>query len=114
MPPTSACTARPSRWGAPSAASLLTLGAMIALFVQGTLTVPMHAAVKSTYLSPVSLGFAFWLALGAHRLGRASPLWLRRAALECVVLAIASVIVFTNNVFVGPGWLIGAFTQPSR
>lgn len=98
-------------WDDTLAAMLLTFAAMAALFVQATSTVPMHAAVKATYLTPVSLIFGFWLALGADRLGRASPRWLHRAALASALLAVVCVIVFSNNVFVARGWLVEASTN---
>ena len=98
-------------WDDTLAAMLVTFTAMVALFVQATSTVPMHAAVKATYLTPASLIFGFWFALGADRLGRASPRWLHRAALACAFLAVACVVVFSNNVFINRGWLVEASTN---
>lgn len=98
-------------WDDTRAPMLLTFGFMTALFVQATSAVPMHAAVKATYLTPISVIWAFWLALGADRLGAASPRWLRRAALVCAALVLACVGVFTNNLVVARNWLVSASTN---
>jgi tetratricopeptide (TPR) repeat protein len=92
-------------WDDTLVAMLLTSGTMAALFVQATTTVPMHAAVKSTYLTPVSLTFAFWFALGADALRRADTRWFRRIAVVCVLLFGACVTVFTHNLAIARNWL---------
>jgi Flp pilus assembly protein TadD len=76
---------------------LLATLAMAAVVVQGTRTVPTHAAVKATYLLPVSVAFAFWFALGFDALVRRAPAAARVAAAACVLLAVASAAVFTQG-----------------
>jgi tetratricopeptide (TPR) repeat protein len=100
-------------WDDTLVAMLMTFGAMVALFVQGMSAVPMHAAVKATYLTPVSVAFAFWLALGADRLGQMSTRWLHRSALACALLAVVSVVSFSNGVFIARDWLVQAPTNSS-
>lgn len=95
-------------WDGTLVAMLSTSVAMAALFVKGMNTVPMHAAVKATYLAPVSLVFGFWFALGADRLGSLSQRWLQRAAVVCALLAFVSVVVFSNSLFLARDWLIYA------
>lgn|GEM_PF-855711 len=92
-------------WDDTLAAMLITFGAMVAIFVQATRAVPLNAAVKATYITPVSIIFAFWFALGADRLGRSSEKWLRRAAVACAVLALSSVAVFSNGVFLSRDYM---------
>jgi tetratricopeptide (TPR) repeat protein len=70
---------------------------MAAVVVQGTRAVPTHAAVKATYLMPVSVAFAFWFALGFDALLRRAPAAARTAAVACAVLAVASAAVFTHG-----------------
>jgi tetratricopeptide (TPR) repeat protein len=71
----------------------------------------MHAAVKATYLTSVSLIFAFWFALGADRLRQASPRWFHRVGVVCAMLATACIVVFTNNLCVARNWLVSASTN---
>jgi len=92
-------------WDDTYALMLVTFMTMLTLFVKAMNTVPMHAAVKATYLAPISLTFAFWLAVGANQLGELSRRWLARAAMVSAVLALVSVAVFTNNVFLNRGWI---------
>jgi len=84
---------------------LLAFGAMVALFIQATKAVPMHAAVKATYMTPASLTFAFWFGLGADWVARKSPRALRVVVALCAVLGAASVLTFTHDLLVGRGWL---------
>ncbi len=95
-------------WDGTLVAMLTTSVAMAALFVKAMNTVPMHAAVKATYVAPVSLVFGFWFALGADRLGSVSERWLRRAAAVCALLALVSVVVFSSSVFIARDWLVQA------
>jgi tetratricopeptide (TPR) repeat protein len=90
---------------------LLTFVCMIAIFVQATRTVPMNAAVKATYMTPASVIFAFWFALGADRLAAWKPAALRFVAGWMVVLAVASSVVFSIGVFLARGWLAEASTN---
>ena len=72
------------------------------LFARGTVAVypievvnnssqPIHAAVKATYLMPVSVVFSFWFALGID--------WLRVHRPRCLTSALA--ITFPFNVVAG-------------
>lgn len=90
---------------------LLTFAFMVAIFVQATRTVPMNAAVKATYMTPAAVIFAFWFAMGADRLAAWNPKWLPRLVAWCVVLALTSVVVFSNGVFLARGWLDDAVTN---
>ncbi|MFN2376341.1 MAG: hypothetical protein ABR538_07370, partial [Candidatus Binatia bacterium] len=90
---------------------LLTFAFMVAIFVQATRTVPMNAAVKATYMTPASVIFAFWFALGSDRLAAWRPRLLPWLMGWCGVLALASVVVFTNGVFVARDWLDDASTN---
>lgn len=92
-------------WDDTLVAMLLTFGAMIAILVQGTRAVPIHAAVKATYLMPVSVVFSFWLALGAEWLGTHRRRWLKPAMAACAVLALASSIVFLQGRVIARWWL---------
>jgi tetratricopeptide (TPR) repeat protein len=92
-------------WDDTLVAMLLTFGAMMAILVQGTRAVPIHAAVKATYLMPVSVVFSFWFALGAEWLGRTRPSWLKPVVAACAVLAVASSVVFLQNRFIATYWL---------
>lgn len=92
-------------WDDTLAAMLLTFGAMVTIFVQATRAVPLNAAVKATYMLPVSVVFAFWFALGADHLGRFSERWLRWAAVVCAAVAITSVVVFSNGVFIARDYM---------
>ncbi len=93
-------------WDDTLVAMLLTFGTMVALFVQATKTVPMHAAVKATYLTPVSLTFAFWFALGADALRSADARWFRRVTVVCGLLAATCVAVFTHDLLIARNWLV--------
>jgi tetratricopeptide (TPR) repeat protein len=73
--------------------------ASMGLFVVGAIAVPMHAAIKATYLLHCSAMFAYWLASGLALLeGRLAPL--RRLALaDGAALALVAVVVFSQGVF---------------
>ncbi len=92
-------------WNDVLVAMLLTFGAMMAVVVQGTRAVPVHAAVKATYLMPVSVVFSFWLALGAAWLGARRRRWMHAAAALSALLAVASCTVFLQGRLVGGWWL---------
>jgi hypothetical protein len=96
---------RRSGWSHPDAAMLASFVATLLLFVYSTKAVPMHAAVKATYLSPALAMFGFWFAHGLHRLRRAAPRVAVLALASCVLLAAASATVFTLGVVVGRGYL---------
>jgi tetratricopeptide (TPR) repeat protein len=78
---------------------------MTVVLVQGTRAVPVHAAVKATYLTPASVVFSFWFALGAAWLGGRRRRWLHAATALSAVLAVASCIVFLQGRMVGAWWL---------
>jgi len=84
-------------WDDTLVAMLLTFTAMLTIFIYGTRIAPLHAAIKATYLIPVSAIFSFWFALGLDRLGRSRPAGLRWAAVACLFLGITSVTVFTHG-----------------
>lgn len=84
---------------------LVTFGTMIVVLVQGTRAVPIHAAVKATYLMPASVTFGYWLALGAAWLGARSRRALQVAAGAAAVLAIASGVVFLQGRTVAAWWV---------
>jgi len=92
-------------WDDTLVAMLLTFGVMIAILVQGTRAVPIHAAVKATYLMPVSVIFSFWLALGAEWLGTHHRRWLKPVMTACAILALASSIVFLQGRVIARWWL---------
>ncbi len=92
-------------WDDTLVAMLLTFGAMMAILVQGTRAVPIHAAVKATYLMPVSVVFSFWFALGVEWLATTRPRWLKPAVGACTLLALASSVVFLQNRVLAPTWL---------
>jgi tetratricopeptide (TPR) repeat protein len=83
---------------------LLTFVAMMTILVQGTRAVPLHAAVKATYLMPVSVVFAFWAALGVDWLGTFHRRWLKPTLVACTVLALASSVVFLQGRVVAREW----------
>ena len=96
---------RRSGWSNPDAAMLASFVAMLAIFVYSTRSVPMHAAVKATYLSPALAMFGFWFAHGLSRLRRAAPKLGVLALASCGLLAAASAAVFTLGAVVGSGYL---------
>src|SRR6185369_3135721 len=61
---------RRRRWDDTLVTMLLASASMAAIVVLGTRSVPTQAAVKATYLMPISVAFAFWFALGIDRLRR--------------------------------------------
>jgi len=98
-------------WNDTLVTMLMTFTFMLAIFVQATRTVPMNAAVKATYLTPAAVIFAFWFALGTDRLTSWRRNLLAPLVAWCSVLALVSVVVFTQGVFVARGWLDGAVTS---
>lgn len=97
---------RRSGWDDATVATLLSVAAMAAVVVHGTRTVPTQAAVKATYLMPVSVAFAFLFALGLHCLARRSPRSLRGVAIVCGVLFLVSPVVFTHRRVSGDDWFV--------
>ncbi len=93
------------RWSGADAVMLSCFAGTIAIFIYSTTSVPMHAAVKATYLSPALAMFGFWFAHGLDRLGRWWPKGVVLALVACALLAAVSVTVFTLGAVVGRGYL---------
>jgi tetratricopeptide (TPR) repeat protein len=91
---------------------LLPFAFMIGLFVYGTLAVRTPAAVKATYLMPVTVVFGFWLAMGFGALQRWRPRWARLAAAEMAFLGCVSVLVFWHGLLFAPSSI--AVQMPMR
>jgi 4-amino-4-deoxy-L-arabinose transferase-like glycosyltransferase len=91
-------------WDDTLVAMVTTFVAMLAVVVQGTSSVPTHAAVKATYLLPVSAVFGFWFGLGLDWVQRRHPRWLRGIVASCVLLATISGTVFCQGHTVGKEW----------
>jgi len=89
-------------WDAGAVAMLAALAAMAVVTVQGTLTVPTQAAVKGTYLMPVSVAFAFFFAVGLARL-HGTRLQGAAAAL-CALLFAVSALVFAHGRVLEDAW----------
>ena len=99
-------------WDDTLVAMLLTFGAMMVVVVQGTRAVPLHAAVKATYLMPASVVFAYWLALGAQWLGAWRRSWLHGAAVISAILAFVSCLVFFQGRLIGRAWMDDTSRSP--
>ncbi len=86
-------------WDDADVVMLVTFVSSCALFVVWALSVPMHAAIKATYVTHCSAMFAYWLAAGLGlfegRLRRLRPFVLA----DLAALAVASIVVFTQGVF---------------
>jgi len=87
-------------WNNVDVTVLLCFAASMALFLVGAKAVPMHAAIKATYLMPASVMFAYWFASGLDVLDRRLPRLRSLALADCAALATASVVVFTLGAFV--------------
>lgn len=92
-------------WDDTHAAMLLSFAAMLGIFVIGTITVPMHAAIKPTYLTPAAGIFAYWVGIGFARFTARFPRATALSIAQLGVLATASITVFTLGAFVGKGFL---------
>jgi tetratricopeptide (TPR) repeat protein len=84
---------------------LIIFVAMMTVFVYGTKMVVLHAAVKATYMTPISVIFALYLANGFDVLSRVHRGAARGVLAVCAVLAIVSISVFTLGALVGRGYL---------
>jgi tetratricopeptide (TPR) repeat protein len=78
---------------------------MMTVFIYGTKVVVLHAAVKATYLTPVSVIFAFWLAVGFDAVYKSHKGTARAVVAVCVALAVSSAAVFCLGAIVGRGYL---------
>jgi tetratricopeptide (TPR) repeat protein len=96
--------ARRQGWRDADVAALVALAAMAAVVVHGTRTVPTQAAVKGTYLMPVSVAFAYLFALGLGELGRRSAGARRAATIACSTGAALSALVFAYGLAVPTDW----------
>jgi len=94
-------------WSDVYAAMLISFAAMMTVFIYGTKVVPLHAAIKASYLTPASVVFAFWLAIGFDTVSRNHKWAMRGAVAVCAVLALLSVSVFSLGVVVGRDYLRG-------
>jgi hypothetical protein len=90
-------TLRRRGWDDVGAATFLTLAPMFAIFVVGTRTVPIAAAVKATYLLPVTAAFGVCFVLGLERLRQWRPSSLLLVATVLTLLSTISVAVFWHG-----------------
>jgi tetratricopeptide (TPR) repeat protein len=84
-------------WDDVFVSTLLTIAPMLAIFVLGTRAVPIAAAVKATYLLPVTAAFGVGFALGLERLRRWRPSSLSVVAVVLMLLSTISVAVFWHG-----------------
>ncbi len=91
-----------SGWDDTRVAMLLTFFTMVAIFIQGTRTAPLHAAIKATYFMPITLIFSFWFALGLRRLRLWRPRWRPAVVGVCCALATLSTITFWHGLLFQP------------
>lgn len=98
-----ACAARDllREWDDTLAAMLTTFTALLGIFLVGTVTVPLHAAVKATYLLPGTVMFGFWFAYGLAWAQRRLPSLRRVAIAVCVAIAVVGSGVYS---YVLPGF----------
>jgi tetratricopeptide (TPR) repeat protein len=92
-------------WNDVYAAMLIPFVAMMTVFVYGMKMVPLHGAVKAAYLTPVSVVFAFWLAMGFDAVCRVHKGVARGAVAVCSALAVVSIGVFSLGAIVGRDYL---------
>jgi tetratricopeptide (TPR) repeat protein len=92
-------------WNDTIVVMLFTFGAMMIVLVQGTHSVPIHAAVKATYLTPVSVVFGVWLAYGLDWLAVRRPRWLAGTAMLCGVTFFVSAAVFLQGHLIAPTFI---------
>jgi tetratricopeptide (TPR) repeat protein len=85
-------------WDDTLVAMLIIAGAMVLSFVYGTHIVKGHHAIKATYFMPITVVFSFFFALGLKTLANAKPTLLPFVAVEAVLLAAASALVFTQGI----------------
>ena len=92
-------------WNDVYGAMLFSFLAMITIFAYGMKVVPLHGAVKAAYLTPVSVIFAFWFAIGFDSACRLHKEVARGIVAVCAALAVVSVGVFSLGVIVERGYL---------
>ena len=76
--------------------------AMIALLVQGTMEVPIAAAVKATYFTPIAVCFAYWFAHGFVWLEENVRALSHLVALAFVALFSLALVVFWQGLVFDP------------
>lgn len=102
-------------WDDMTVATLVALAAIEAVLIHGTRSVPTQAAVKATYLMPISVAFAFLFALGLEHLGRRAPRMRNAVVAACAVLMTASALVFTRGLAIDDEWFrTGERSSPAR
>lgn len=99
-------------WDDTLVAMLACTGAMAAVVIQGTSSVATHAAVKATYLLPISTVFGLWFALGVDWVQRRRPRWLKPVVASCVLLAAVSCTVFLQGRTVARYWFDESWLSP--
>ena len=85
---------RKQGWDDTRVALLATFTAMLGIFVAGTVSVPIAAAVKATYFIPVAVPFGFWFAVGVRRLQEWNPRITNWFGAYAGALGLLSVAVF--------------------
>jgi tetratricopeptide (TPR) repeat protein len=93
-------------WDDTRVTMLLASASMAGIVVLGTRSVPTQAAVKATYLMPVSVAFGFWFGLGIDKLRRSWPSLVRPVAVLCTLLGLVSIGVFTHGMLIDDGWMM--------
>lgn len=84
-------------WDDARVAMLLTFSTMIVIFVQGTRTAPLHAAIKATYFMPITLIFSYWLALGLSAFRSWRPNWRPAVVTVCCIQAVIGTVTFWHG-----------------
>lgn len=81
-------------WDDARVTMLLTFSTMIVIFIQGTRTAPLHAAIKATYFMPITLIFSYWLALGLSAFRSWRPRWRPVVVTVCCLQAVIATVTF--------------------
>ena len=98
-------------WNDTLAAMLTTFTALVGLLILGTRTVHIHTAVKATYLTPGTVVFSFWFALGVHRLLTWAPRLKGPLVALCILLCAVSSVTFTHEMFIGKKYFAATHTS---
>jgi tetratricopeptide (TPR) repeat protein len=102
-----------SGWNDCDGTVMVCFAASMALFVYGARAVPMHAAIKATYLMSSSAMFAYCFAAGLDLLDRRLPSLRTLALGACAALAVTSIAVFTLGTFVCRDYLAAVARDPA-
>lgn len=100
---------RPRHFDGAKVATVTTLAPMLLIFVVGTREVPIAAAVKATYLMPVTAAFGVAFALGLAELRRRWPRALRVVAADVALVSVLSVVVFWHGLLFDARAIRGSF-----